>query len=255
MSSTPSSRRSAVAITVALAVTVGNLFFHKPISDICDAAYAALGRAWYENISIAAIGGLSLLAALPSKRRNLRRLLRGWPLAATLGAALLTAAAQRWLLVSNIELIHFPQFALIGALASVAGLPAPLAWAVATAAGVLDETYQHLVIYRGVAGTYFDYNDIFLDALGATWGVLLFAPAPLRAARIAARSAAAAAAALAVALICAYAARPPVFSPLLVRAATGRPYRVLSPVEGLAGVLAAGGLVLLAQRSGVRRVA
>jgi hypothetical protein len=237
-------------MAIAVAISVGNLFLHKPISDFCDAAFAALGRTWYERISITAIGGLSLLAALPSTRRNLHRLRRGWPLVAVIGTALLTAAAQRWLLVSNVELIHFPQFALIGALASAAGLPAPAAWSVATAAGVLDETYQHLVIYRDVAGTYFDYNDIVLNALGATWGVLLFAAPSAPAARIPPRRVAVAAAAIVLGLLFAGKVDPPRFSPLLLRANTGRFYRVLSPVEGMLGVLAAGGLLLLARRRG-----
>jgi hypothetical protein len=238
------------ALAIVAVVTVGNLFLHKPISDLCDAAFAALGRFWYERISIAAIGGLSVVAALPGARRRLRHLRSGRPLAALLGTAALTAAAQRWLLVSNVELIHFPQFALVAALLSVAGFDPMAAWLGATAAGVLDETYQHLVIYKGVAGTYFDFNDIFLNAVGATWGVLLCAGASSGRPR---PPAAAARSAIVIALIgavlvAAYAYQPPRFSPPLVRAATGKLYRVISPFEGLLGIAAAAGLAWLGRR-------
>jgi len=242
--------RPTQALAIAAAVTIGNLFLHKPISDLCDAAFAALGRSWYERISVAAIGGISLLAALPGARRRLRDLVRGRPLAALLGTAALTLAAQRWLLVSNVELIHFPQFAFVAALLSAAGFDPLAAWLGATTAGVLDETYQHLVIYKGVAGTYFDFNDIFLNAVGATWGVLLCAGAPSGRPRppAAAGRSAIVIGLIGAALIAAYAYQPPRFSPPLVRAATGKLYRVISPFEGLLGIAAAAGLAWLGRR-------
>src|SRR5438874_10605456 len=48
-----------------------------------------------------------------------------------------------------------------------------MAFVGSTAAGVFDEAYQHLVIYAGRSDTYFDINDIVLNALGAAWGVVL----------------------------------------------------------------------------------
>jgi len=75
-----------------------------------------------------------------------------------------TALAQRALLVTNVELIHLPQFGLLAALLLVGGLPPQLAWIVATLAGAIDETYQLLVIYRALPNVYFDWNDIVLQA-------------------------------------------------------------------------------------------
>ena len=93
------------------------------------------------------------------------------PALVALGA--ITVAAQRWLLVTNVELIHFPQFGLLAALLLFAGLGPRAAWIGATLGGVLDETYQYLVDLRPPADVYFDYNDVVLNAIGAAWAVIL----------------------------------------------------------------------------------
>ncbi|MDX2165419.1 MAG: hypothetical protein SF182_00070, partial [Deltaproteobacteria bacterium] len=85
---------------------VGNLFMHKPISDVCDALYARIGRGAYEWLTLAGISALSLAGAAWLLRRGapgLRR--RRWWLAAA-GLAGLTLAAHHLLLVTNVELIH-----------------------------------------------------------------------------------------------------------------------------------------------------
>ena len=101
--------------------------------------------------------------------------LRAWPALLTLGA--IGVAAQESLLVSNVELIHFPQFALLAGLILAAGLGAETAWLLATVAGIADETYQYLVLYAGVPNIYLDYNDMVLNAIGAAYAVCLFVAA------------------------------------------------------------------------------
>jgi hypothetical protein len=185
---------------------------------------------------------------MPRLRGMRRAFADTWLAPAILGLALLTAASQRWLLVTNIELIHFPQFALIAVLFLAAGLGARAAWLCGSIAGLLDEAYQHLVLYAGVAGTYFDINDIFLNTVGAAWGVVLFGAARLAAAGPLfdrSRSYLVGLGLIAVAVAVATAADPP-NTTLLQRAATGRPYRVLSTGEGLVGIAAVAGLVELA---------
>lgn len=242
------SRPRAAPLALVAALSVGNLFMHKPFSDVCDALFARVGRSRYEIISLVGIGLLSLAAALPARRGLRRAFADTWLAASLLGMVILTAASQRWLLVTNIELIHFPQFALIAVLFLAAGLGARAAWLCGSIAGLLDEVYQHLVLYAGVAGTYFDINDIFLNAIGAAWGVLLFGAARLAAAGPMfdrSRGYLAGLALIAVAVAVAMVADPP--NPnLFQRAATGRPYRVLSTGEGLAGIAAVAALVELA---------
>jgi hypothetical protein len=230
------------AWSLACSLILANLVLHKPFSNLCDAAYARIGRIAYERAALLAITAVSAAAAVPLVVRNGRALLRPATLArlATLGA--ITIAAQQLLLVSNIELIHFPQFALLAAVFLAGGLPLEAAWLAATAAGVLDETYQHLVIYAGAPDTYLDFNDMLLNAIGAAWPVVLWAaasPSSNAAAAVADglrhwRRWAVGLAVLAAALLWWH--DPPGFTPLLRRAATGRFYRVLSAPEGIAAI-------------------
>lgn len=243
--------RRALLIFLAVALCAGNLVLHKPISDACDWVRAQWGFPRYDLAALIAIPLVSAVLVIP---RLLRRPgpLR-WPLSALILAplALITVASQRWLLVANIELIHFPQFGLLAVVLLAAGFSGEAAWLLATLAGVVDETYQHLVIYSGRPDTYLDFNDMLLNGIGAAWGVLLFAaparephpgpgfprlrwPAPL----------------LWVGglLLVGLFWDPPWSRPLLSSSAGGRLYRVLSPAEALAGCALLWAMVVLAQR-------
>jgi hypothetical protein len=157
----------------ALAVTVANPLLHKPVSDVCDWARARWGFSIYDRVALIAIPVATLVAiAVPlAARRSLR--LRPELLMAAAVLVVVSVGAQRWLLVANIELIHFPQYVLLSAMLLAGGLSASAAFLFSTAAGVIDEAYQHLVVYAGRTDTYFDINDIVLNAIGAAWGVVL----------------------------------------------------------------------------------
>jgi len=248
---------------LALALVAGNFLLHKPISDVCDAFFARVGRAPYEWTSLLGVGALALVGAALLLRGGAPALRSGRTLAALAVLALATVAAQRWLLVSNVELIHLPQFGLLAALLVAAGLPPRLAWLAASAAGVLDESYQRLVIYAAVPNVYFDWNDIVLNALGAAWAVLLACggrvdpsgPDERRGER----------AALAIALVglaaALWLAPPrlvaiasfPYWRPPLGLAATGRDYHVMPAGEGVAALLLL--WVLVAAGTGSRSAA
>ena len=248
-------RRGAWLIVVAL--VLGNFFLHKPISDVCDALFARIGRGPYEWVMLLGIGALSLAAVALLLRGGAPALRSGRALAAILGLAAFTVWAQQNLLVSNVELIHLPQFGLLAALLLIAGLPPQLAWVVATLAGALDEGYQRLVIYGALPGVYFDWNDIVLNAIGAAWTVALAyggRPDPATAGQRRALRLGLLALLLgfAVALVLA----PPRLSPhdtfpywrpSMRRAMTGFDYHVMSASEGLAGLLLLWGLLRLAR--------
>jgi hypothetical protein len=168
-------------LLLASALVVANLFAHKPISDLCDRLFVAIGRSAYEAAALLFIGAASIGTAFALHRRWSPRG-EAPAVLPLLGLGGLTIAAQRWLLVSNVELIHLPQFALLAALLLGAGLGSRPAWLIATAAGILDEFYQWRFIYAGVPHTYLDFNDMLLNALGATWPVLLW-PVPRAAPR------------------------------------------------------------------------
>lgn len=240
----------------AVLLTVGNLFLHKSVSAVCDALFARIGRGPYEVLTLISIAALCALGVLILLRHRLWALRTPHAAIPVLALAVCTVAAQRWLLVSNVELIHFPQFALLAALLLAAGLAAQTAWIVATVGGVIDETYQFLVLYAGVLGTYFDYNDIVLNALGAAWAVVLASAVGLARQE---RRGHAWQRALRAALLAGFAVslwlapprvaatdRFPYWQPAVARAATGFDYHVMPASEGLAALLLMWMIVALA---------
>jgi hypothetical protein len=161
----------------------------------------------------------------------------------------MTLAAQRWMLVANVEIIHFPQFGLIAGLLLAAGLAAEPAWLLATGAGILDETYQELVLYADRTDTYLDFNDMILNAIGAAWVVVLFArhvparPGWLRwphAMRW-----------LLPMVVAASVLAPPQLAPFLRPSAGFKLYRVIGLSEALAWGALLWGLVAIATTSGI----
>ncbi len=240
----------------AAALSVGNLFLHKPISDICDATYARIGRGAYEWSTLLAIAALSAAGALwLVGRRHARALLQPAVIGCLVVLAAATIAAQQFLLVSNIELIHFPQFGLIAALLLASGLGPHGAWIGATLAGVLDEIYQDQVIYAYLH-TPLDYNDIVLNAIGAAWVVVLAGGASAAWPGGARGKRAAGAAAIGALALALWLAPPrverqdafPYWHFRLSHAATGREYHVMAPSEGVAALLGIWGTVAIAAR-------
>ncbi|MGH7787889.1 MAG: hypothetical protein ACRERC_13525, partial [Candidatus Binatia bacterium] len=55
--------RQTLRGATAIALIVGNLFLHKPISDLCDALFARIGRVPYEWVTLIGISALSLAGA------------------------------------------------------------------------------------------------------------------------------------------------------------------------------------------------
>jgi len=224
----------------AAALLAADLFLHKPISDICDGWGVRYGWATYNRRVFVVIASVSIAASLPLLARDWRRWLRPSAMAALLALAALTWGAYALLMVANIELIHYPQYALMtGVLLAGGNLPI-VAWMAAVGAGVIDEIYQHLVIYAGRPDTYLDFNDMVLNAIGATWVVLLVGGSrrppstadanPLLRVWLPALF-------LVAALLALLWLDPPTFSPFWRRAATGKHYRVLSGAEALLATL------------------
>jgi hypothetical protein len=81
--------------------------------------------------------------------------------------------SYKLLIVFNVEMIHYPQYAIPTVLifALVMNYRKTVFWT--TFIGALDEAYQALVIYRGNNSIYFDFNDIILNLVGAGIGVAL----------------------------------------------------------------------------------
>lgn len=231
-------RPMRLAGSLALTLTAANLIAHKPISDLCDTLFEQLGRATYETASLLAICALCAAGAIALCRGRLPGR-STWIALGLLATA--TTCAARWMLVSNIELIHLPQFGLVAALLLWGGLSPLAAWAVASTAGILDEAYQHLVLYAATPHTYLDFNDMLLNAIGATWVTVAWTGRERQAAETFHRPFWVALA-LATWIILAW-VDPPTWSPLFGRATTGRLYRVLSAPEAFTGMVLLAALV------------
>lgn len=235
-------------LALAACLVVGNLFMHLPISDVCDWARARWGFPIYDRFALIGIPLLTIAALIPLLRRHRDRWQQPATWCVALSLLVMSLAAQRWMLVANIEIIHFPQFGLIAGLLLAAGVAAEPAWLLASAAGIVDETYQELVLYAGRKDTYLDFNDMILDAIGAAWIVIAFAPAttPRRSWLTWPRAALWLLPIIAIALLVA----PPQLSPFLRVSAGFTLYRVIGLAEALIWAAMLWGMVALAVGGG-----
>src|SRR5262245_55432273 len=157
-------------LAAACGVFVSDLLLHLPITDVCDTLVRRFGFETYDLVLRRGFLGLgAVMVAVIALRRSPQRGLLLASAGALVGVALVF---QRVLLVSGIENIHYPQYALIVWLLMQGGLPGESAYLASTGLGIADEGYQLATMPRGTPG-YFDWNDVVLNALGAAFGVVL----------------------------------------------------------------------------------
>jgi hypothetical protein len=172
----PPGRRQRLARAVAAALALGNVLLHEPVSDFCRGVEARIGFAALDRGAFLAIAATSVLLAALAAAVLARRHPgppEPRPLVGLLALAAVTVLAHRYLIVNNIEIIHFPQYALLAGALLAGGLSPRAAWAVASAVGIGDELAQY-VQWSGVRpDTYVDTNDMLLDLIGAAWAVVL----------------------------------------------------------------------------------
>ena len=138
-------------------------------------AYWAQGKLSHErwNSVVTGLGVPMLLAvcvwSVLKLRKNPRSGLGWFYLSAT---AILTAVSFRTLLVMNIEIVHFPQYAILAVLlfAIIRRYGEVMLWS--TLVALVDEGYQYFVLYAD-RGIHFDFNDVILNAIGAGFGLVL----------------------------------------------------------------------------------
>ena len=80
-------------------------------------------------------------------------------------------AADCYLIVNNIERVHFPQYAVLALLLGLSLRSETLIFLVTTFAGFLDEFLQYVM--DPMKTNYLDFNDIVFNILGAAAGVVL----------------------------------------------------------------------------------
>lgn len=84
---------------------------------------------------------------------------------------LLVLLCFNFLLVVNVEAIHFIQYGLLAFLLFPLFRSAAIVMSLAVLAGALDELYQYLILDN--MNFYYDFNDVLLDTIGAGLGVLI----------------------------------------------------------------------------------
>ena len=78
---------------------------------------------------------------------------------------------DRFLIVNNIERIHFPQYAVLAMLLALSLKQGTLIFVVSAFAGMIDEFQQYVL--KPSHTNYLDFNDFVLNILGAALGVLI----------------------------------------------------------------------------------
>ncbi|MEW5774034.1 MAG: hypothetical protein AB1916_10990 [Thermodesulfobacteriota bacterium] len=166
--SCPALAWSALAAVYYLAATLS----HELASDVYLGLANRVGMAAALRIQDA----LALLAlpvgawlALGPGRRSGR--VSGREALAWLALAALLAAADRLLIVTAVERVHYPQYALLAILLRRVLADETLVLGLACLAGMADELLQYLA--RPANTGYLDWNDFCLNLLGAAAGLLL----------------------------------------------------------------------------------
>lgn len=85
---------------------------------------------------------------------------------------LLSYFSDRYLIVNNIERIHFPQYAILAILLKLSITNDVIVFFTASFAGMVDEFLQYVM--NPTRTSYLDFNDFVLNVLGAALGLLLF---------------------------------------------------------------------------------
>lgn len=170
--------RRTAGLGLAFALWLASALLHRPVSDLLDGY--PVQYVTYAMYAAALAFAVWLCVRLRSGERPLRTA-AAWGLLA--GAVVV---CHFTLVTIGVEVIHYPQYALVAVLFAHA-LDAERenrlvleVLLIATALSAADEALQYLFFMRGQ--TYFDFNDLLLNQIGVLAGLLLYygLPAPRR---------------------------------------------------------------------------
>jgi hypothetical protein len=119
-------------------------------------------------ITIVVLAGVVLLAIRVARVQGRAALEH---LALWFALLVLMLLADRYLIVNNVERVHFPQYAILAVLLGFSLRSEMLIFFVTSFAGFVDEFLQFVM--NPVVTNYLDFNDITLNILGAALGVAL----------------------------------------------------------------------------------
>lgn len=138
-------------------------------------AYWAQGRLSHRSwnnlvagVCLPVLVGICLWVAV-RLRRHVRPAVAGVYLAITI---LLAIVSFKTLLVMNIEVVHFPQYAILAIILFPVTFRFMDTIILTTLGGLLDEAFQYFCLYAD-RGIHFDFNDVILNTIGAGFGLVL----------------------------------------------------------------------------------
>ena len=160
-----------LAISVYFAVC---LVFHRRVNEFFDVFLQWMTYPQFNNyvfeiiVALAVITFALLVAVLRYNRHRVR-----WML--VLGVWITLAVLAHYLLfVSNIEAVHYPQYAILAIMIYALTGGETVSVVLATLLGAIDEANQYFILYAGRSDLYMDYNDIILNLLGAVFGIAAY---------------------------------------------------------------------------------
>ncbi|MBW2109715.1 MAG: hypothetical protein JRI36_13795 [Deltaproteobacteria bacterium] len=166
--------RTVVWAMVALGYLVFVVLSHDWVSDLYAWIVGHCNRVTLEawlRVGALGLGVLSVSACLiPSRKRGyvgFRESILWWIM-----LVVFLVGADWFLIVTNIELIHYPQYAVLAVLFRLAVWDDFFAVFLTTVGGIFDELVQF--IWNPQYTKYIDFNDCVLNALGGMLGITLF---------------------------------------------------------------------------------
>lgn len=158
------------AALITLLYYLSSVFLHVEVGGLINGIFGRLGRSTYD-IVIAVLVLLILGLVFRDLYKKGSYLDQGIIRFLGIYALVGVAVSFGFLFVINIEAIHFLQYAilsfhLLALVKSYAG-----AMILAILCGFYDEAVQYLML--DTRATYYDFNDVFLDSLGAGMGLWL----------------------------------------------------------------------------------
>ena len=145
---------------------------HEWLGAHINSIFRPLGRNRYNLIILILAIAAILVVAWLIRIRWRQYPLKKHVLPYILGSIVLLVISYKILIVINIEFIHFVQYALFAILAYPLLKNILSVMFLATAFGALDELYQYVVLTPHI-NKYFDFNDVFINQIGAGIGCLL----------------------------------------------------------------------------------
>lgn len=147
-------------------------FYHKRINDFIDIFYKKYSFALTNRIFLFILVCPFVLSLIVFLIFLLRRNIKALVLSILI--SLMPILIYYFLFfVSNIEAIHYIQYAIVAFLLMNISKNPFYSFLGTLILGVVDECYQYFVLYKGQSGVYLDFNDMLFNIHGALIGILV----------------------------------------------------------------------------------